>query len=85
MQFGDPSVVSSEEGQEIVGQIVFVKVRQGADDAEVQGDVVSKMGPSISNQDVAGMHIGVEKTITEDLGEENFDPFGRQLFERDAF
>ena len=65
---GDAVVIAVEKGEEVDGEIAFVVVGQRADDAEIEGDVAVVGG----DQNVAGVHIGMEKAVAEDLCEEDF-------------
>src|SRR5690606_21583219 len=69
MELGDPLVVASEEGEEVLGKVVLVELRERADDAEVQRDVAVEVLAVDADQDVARMHVGVEEAVAEHLGE----------------
>ena len=76
VELGDPPVVPVEEGQQVLRQVAFVFLGQGAHDAEVDRDVA----PVGFDEDVARVHVGVEKVVLEDLGEEDLDtPLSQQL------
>ena len=78
--FGNALVVATEEGKEILREVIFVGISQCADDAEIEGDIATVRG----DEDVAGVHVGMEKTIAENLGEKDFDAGSRQFGEIDA-
>ena len=64
----DAVVIAVEEGEEVDGKIALVVIGQRADDAEVKGDVAVVGG----DQNVAGVHIRMEKAVAENLREEDF-------------
>ena len=70
VQFGDAAVVMLEEGQQVLRQVALILVGQGADDAEVHGDVAA----AGLDEDVAGVHVGMKEVVAEDLGEEDLHP-----------
>ena len=80
MGFGHPCVVAAEEGKEVLGKIILVAVGQRADDAEIERDITAVR----SDKNVAGVHVGVEKTIAEYLGKKDFNAGGREFGEVDA-
>ena len=84
MQFGDPSVVALEEGEEILGKVVLVEFGQCADDSEIECDVAIEVFAPVAYEDVARMHVGMEKTVAENLGEKDFNPLARQPLQVDA-
>src|SRR5262249_27094699 len=69
------TVIAPEEGQEILRKVVLVDLVKRAHDAEVQRDV----SPVRGNQDVSGMHVGMEESVAEHLREENLDAGAREL------
>ena len=71
-------VVAAEEGEEVARQVLLVDLGQRAHDAEVERDVL--LGPG-AHQDVAGVHVGVEKAVAEHLGEEDLDARWRRASE----
>ncbi len=85
VHFGDALVIALEEGQEILRQIVLVDIGQGADDAEVQRDVAAAVRPFGGDENVAGMHVGVEEAVAEHLGEKYFDAGAGQARDVHAF
>lgn len=72
-------VVSAEKRQEVLRQIFLVKFRQRANDAKVQRDIAAKALWLQAHHDVARVHVGVEKAVTEDLGEEQRHTIAGQL------
>ena len=68
-------VIAAEEGEKILRQVVAIHIGKRAHDAEIERDIA----PVGRHQDVAGMHVGMEKTVAEHLGEENFHPGAGQL------
>ena len=81
VQFGDAAVVAVEEGEEVFGEVVLVFGGERAHDAEVDGAVARRFGVSGVHEDVAGVHVGVEEAVAEDLGEKDFDAALGQHFE----
>ena len=77
---GDAVVVAVEKGEEVDGEIALVVVGQRADDAEIEGDVAVVGG----DQNVAGVHIGMEKAVAEDLREEDFHAVIGEFVQIDA-
>ncbi len=77
-------VVTLEERQEVLRQVILVKLRQRPDDAEIQRDIAAEGLGRHAHQDVAGMHVGVEKAVAEDLREEDLHTVARQLVHVDA-
>ena len=77
MRGGHPLVVAVEKRQEIHRQIVLVVVGQAADDAKIQRDIA----PVRRHQDIAGVHVGMEKPVTKHLGEKNLHAKAAQLLQ----
>ena len=80
MQLRDLAVVALEEGDQVARQVVLVLVGEAADDAAVDGDVLRAPGRAGADEDVAGVHVGMEEAVAKHLGEENFHAtFGQQF------
>ncbi len=80
VQLGNAAVVALEEGQQVARKIVLIVRRQAADDAEVHCDVLRLPGVAARDENVARMHVGVEKSVAEYLGKEDLDArFGQLL------
>ena len=77
---GHAVVVAVEKGQKVNRQIAFVVIGEAADDAEIERDIAVVVG----HQNIARVHIGVEKTVFKHLGEENFHTIAGQFFQIDA-
>ncbi|CWP22091.1 Uncharacterised protein [Neisseria meningitidis] len=77
---GDAPVIAVEKGEEIDGEITFVVIGQRADDTEIEGDVAVVGG----NQNIAGVHIRVEKAVAEDLREKDFHAVIGEFVQIDA-
>ena len=77
MRRGHAVVVAVEEGEEVDGEVAFVVVRKAAHNAEIQRDIAA----FIVHQNIARVHIGVEKAVFEHLGEEDFHAIARQPFQ----
>ena len=73
------AVVALEEGKQVARQVVLILRGQAADDAAVDGDVLRILRRDRADENVAGVHVGVEKAVTEDLGEEQFNAALGQL------
>ena len=65
---GDAVVVAVEKGQKVDGQIAFVVFGQAADNAEIQRDIAAIR----RDENIARVHVGMEKAVFEHLGEEDF-------------
>ena len=78
MRLGHALVVAPEKGEEILRQVVLVDVGQRAHDAEIERDVLAARLGVDGNEDIARVHVGVEKTVAEHLGEEDLDAGARQ-------
>ena len=64
-------VVPLQEREEVAGEIPLVLGAEAAHDPEVDRDVVRRVA---RDEDVAGVQIGVEEVVAEDLGEEDLGP-----------
>src|SRR5262249_21533748 len=62
-----PPVIAPEASEEVLRQIVLVDLGKRAHDAEVECDIAALL----VDQDVARMHVGVEKTVAKHLLEKN--------------
>jgi len=71
MQLGDLAVVALEEGHQVARQVVLILGRQAADDAEVHRDVLRAPRLMAADEDVAGVHVGMEEAVAKHLGEED--------------
>ena len=80
MQFGDPAIVSLEKRHEIFHQITLIDGAQGPHDSEIHGDIAS-LG---RYEDIAGMHVRMKETVTENLGKEDPPPPLCERLEIDA-
>ncbi|OIQ69283.1 hypothetical protein GALL_491170 [mine drainage metagenome] len=79
MQLGYPLVITPEKSREILCQVLFVGLCQGADNAKIKRDVTPKCGRLDTDLDIAGMHVCMEKSIPKNLGKENRDTIARQF------
>ena len=84
VQHRDALVVAVEEREEVLREVVLVVVGQRADDAEVDRDVLVEVDARVADVDVAGVHVGMEEAVLEDLREEDLDAVARQLLQVDA-
>ena len=92
MQARDLVVVAAENRQQVAPEIVLVGLAERADNRAVDGDVTGVFGVAGIDEDVARVHVRVEKTIAKHLGKENLhaalaehleiDPFGAQRVQR---
>src|SRR5690606_24842128 len=71
VQLGDPAVIPLEERHQVARQIRLVFRSEAADDTEVDGNVFRLLRMFMGNEDVARVHVGMEETVTEYLGEEH--------------
>ena len=78
-------VIAAEEGEEVLREIALVGLGERAHDAEIERDVLAEVGRVGSHEDVAGMHVGVEKTVAEHLCEKNLHSRTAQARNVDAF
>ena len=81
MQHRDFVIVLAEEREQVPRQVVLVFPGQAADDAAVDGDVTGFGGVVPRDEDIAGMHVGMEEIVAEDLGEEYLHTTLGQLLE----
>src|SRR3546814_15513002 len=73
MQLRHTPVIALKKGQKILGQIVFVELRERTHNAEIESDIAPERLGRIGHLDVSGMHIGVDEAVGKHLGEENFN------------
>ena len=66
-------VVAAEEGEEVLREVALVALGQRAHDPEIDGDVLAVVRRVGGDEDVAGMHVGMEIGVAEDLREEHLD------------
>jgi hypothetical protein len=71
VQLRHTAVVALEEGKQVARQIVLVLGREAADDAAVDRDVLRAPRVHGADENIAGVHVGVEEAVAEHLGEEN--------------
>ncbi len=76
----DAPVVAVEERDEVLREVVAIPVAERAHDAEVERDVA----PVRRDEDVAGVHVGVEEPVAERLAEEDLDAGAGELRDVDA-
>ena len=84
VQFGDALVVLPEQGEEILRQPVLVLLGQGAHDAEIERDEARVVAPRGIHPDVAGVRVGVEEVVAEDLCVEQLHALLGELHAIDA-
>ena len=85
VQLGDTAVVAVEEGEEVLRQVALVVGAERADDAEVHRQPARPRRVAGIDEDVAGVHVGMEETMMEDLREEDLDPGAREGRDVDSF
>ena len=61
------AIIALEEGEEVLREVVLVDFVQRAHDAEVERNIAAVQ----VHQDVARMHVGMEETVAEHLGEKD--------------
>ena len=79
MQLGHALVIAAEKRGEVLRQVFFVELGQGADNAEIQRHIPTESGRCHTDLDISRVHVGVKKTIAKHLGKENSDAVTRQL------
>lgn len=84
VEFRYPAIVAIEEGDEIFRDVALVLEGEGPHDAEIDGNVGGILGGRDGNEDVSGMHVGMEEVVSKDLGEEDLDAAFGQNLEIDA-
>ena len=73
-------VVAVEKREEIFGEVALVFGTQRADDAEIDGRVLGPFGIVVQDENIAGVHVGVEEVVPEYLREKDLDAvFGEHL------
>ncbi len=72
VQLSNPTIITLEEGKQVTGQIILIFRRQAADDAAVDGNVFRAPRVDRADENIAGVHVGVEETVAKYLGEEDF-------------
>jgi hypothetical protein len=80
----DALVVALEESKKVLREIVLVVVGERADDAEIERDIAAVMCRVSGDEDVAGVHVGMEEAVAKDLGEKDLDAGARQRRQIDA-
>ena len=73
----DALVVALEKGEEVLRQIVFVAVGERADNAEIERNIFAVVYFVGGDEDIARMHVGVEKAVAKNLSEKDFDTRAR--------
>src|SRR3546814_6921270 len=79
MKLRNTMVITPKKGQEILGKIVFVELRQRTYDAEVKRNVTPQGFRPVGHENVSGMHVGMKKAVAKDLRKENLDACSAQL------
>ena len=80
MQLRHTAIVALEEGKQVARQVILVFRGEAADDAAVDGDVLRAPRVDGADEDVARVHVGVEETVAEHLGEEDLHAaFGKHF------
>ncbi len=71
MQLRDAPVIALEECKQVTRQVILIFRGQAADDAAIDGDVLRAPRIDGADENVAGVHVSVEKAVAEYLGEED--------------
>ena len=79
MQLGHTLVIAPEKRGEVLRQILFVDLGQGADNAEIQRNITAKGGWVHADLNVAGVHVRMKEAVAENLCEKQRDAVTRQL------
>ena len=75
MHLGDAAIVAHDEAVEDLGEIAALLLAEAADDAEVDGDDVA----SAIDEEVAGMHVGMEEAVAQRVAQERLDKHLREM------
>ncbi len=79
MCFCHTLVIASEKRQEILRQIIFIKIVERADYPKIQCDVTTERGGVGGYQNISRVHIRMKETIAKNLREENRHAIARQF------
>ena len=77
-------VVAPEKREEILREVALVAVAERAHDAEVERDVLAVMRRIDGDKDVARMHVGMKKAVTEHLRKKDLDTSAGKLLQVDG-
>src|SRR5690554_397871 len=72
VQFRNFAVIAVKKGDEVGGQITFIFAVQGADNAEVNGEITGTHTGVWIDKNIAGMHVRMKEAVTENLSKEHF-------------
>ena len=73
-------VIAIEKRGEIAGEIIFILVGKRTHDAEIDAGI----NAVLQHKNIAGMHVGMEKTIAKHLREKYFHAVRRESGDIDA-
>ena len=71
MQLGHLTVVAVEERDEVLGQIPFIFFIQRPHNPAVDTDILRILRVLVAHEDIARVHVRMEKAVAEHLGEEH--------------
>ena len=80
MHFGDAAVVAIKKREKVAREIILIERSQPPHNAEV----VKNKAPLRVDMDIARMHIGVKKSIAENLREKNLDAVAGEAAQIDS-
>ena len=83
MQLGHLTVVAVEERDKVLGQIPFIFFIQRPHNPAVDTDILRILRVLVAHEDIARVHVRMEKAVAEHLGEEDLHAtLGQQLHVR---
>ncbi|MNS32044.1 hypothetical protein D3C72_641150 [compost metagenome] len=80
MQLSHLAVIAVKEGDKVLCQVAFIFFVERADNPAVDADILRIFRVLVTHEDVTWMHISVEETVAEHLGEKYLHPAFSQQF-----
>ena len=71
MQFCYLAVIPAEDGQQVAGEVVLIRVRKAADDGTIDSNVGGILRVTGVDKDISRVHVCVEETVAKNLREKN--------------
>ncbi len=72
VQLRNATIITFEKGKQVTRQIILIFRGQAADDAAVDGNVLRRPRVDRADENVAGVHVGMEEAVAKNLREEDF-------------